>query len=72
MIRPVLPDEINIRNAGWKPVSVVGDINLVFQISNVSVEVPFYVLEGLATSVILGCDYCNTHVEAIRPRKRII
>ena len=30
------------------------------------------VAEKLATAVILGCDYCDQHVESIKPRRRII
>ena len=30
----------------------------------------FTVVDRLATDVILGCEYCDDHVEAIRPRKR--
>ena len=32
----------------------------------------FIVCEKLAVRVILGCQFCDQHVEAIRPRKRIV
>lgn len=34
--------------------------------------VQFNVVEGLANQVILECDFCLKHVEAIRPRKRVV
>ena len=34
--------------------------------------VKFNVVERLGTDVILGCDFCDKHIEAIRPRKRLI
>ena len=34
--------------------------------------VTFYVAERLAADVILGCDFCDRHIEAIRPRKRLV
>lgn len=34
--------------------------------------VSFNAVENLATSVILGCDYCDLHVDAIRPRLKIV
>ena len=32
----------------------------------------FKVVERLAVPVILGCDYCDKHVEAIKPRQRVV
>ena len=34
--------------------------------------VTFYVAEKFATPVLVGCVYCDSHVEAIRPRNRIV
>ena len=34
--------------------------------------VKFNVVERLGTHVILGCDFCDKHIEAICPRKRLI
>ena len=34
--------------------------------------ISFKVFERLAVPVILGWDYCEKHVEAIKPRQRIV
>ena len=35
-------------------------------------QVRFYVVERLGASAILGCDFCDKHVDSIRPRQRSI
>ena len=67
-----IKDEPNIRNASGKSVPIVGTIDLMVQIGTSSEYVKFYVAENLATSVILGCDFCDRHVEAIKPRLAIV
>ena len=42
------------------------------QIGAKTEEVQFLVAEKLATAIILGCDYCDQHVECIKPQRRII
>ena len=34
--------------------------------------ISFYVVERLTTQAILGCDFCGKHVEAIKPRQRLV
>ena len=67
-----LKDEPNIRNASGKSVPIVGTIDLMVQIGTSSEFVTFYVSENLATSVILGCYFCDHHVEAIKPRLTVV
>ena len=66
-IRP-LKEAPNVRNASGKAVPIAGTIDLVTQIGTTSECVSFLVAEKLATSVILGCDFCDQHIDAIKPR----
>lgn len=72
LIRP-LEDNISVRDASNRIVMIGGTITLVVNIGNrTSTNVTFNVVERLGTDVILGCDFCDSHVEAIRPRLRVI
>ena len=62
----------NIRDANNRRVQISGTVNLTVRIGNRTENVRFNVVERLGTDVIIGCDYLDKHVEAIRPRKRAI
>lgn len=62
-----LPD---IRDANKRPIKSLGTIKLVVQLGNHVVMLPFIVCTTLAAPVVLGCDYCDRFVEAIRPKNR--
>lgn len=47
-------------------------INLATKLGSQSEMLIFYVANRLATSVILGCDLCDKHLESICPRKRLV
>ncbi len=63
---------IRIRDANNKRLNIEGTVELSVQIGNHREQVTFYVAERLATDFILGCDFCDKHVEAIRPRKKLL
>ena len=67
-----LQQQVDIRNATGKPVPIAGAIRLSVQIGCKTEEVQFFVAKELATAIVLGCDYCDQHVECIKPRRRII
>lgn len=67
-IRP-LDDHAMIRNASGKPDPIAGTIDLTVQIGTSQTTVTFIVAKQLATSLILGCDFSDLHVDAIRPRR---
>ena len=62
----------DIRDANNRRVQIIGTINLVLRIGDRSETVRFNVVERLGTDVIVGCDYLDKNVEAIRPRKRVV
>ena len=65
-IRP-LDKKIDIRNASEKTFQTNGTIRLAVNVGKSDEIVTIYVSEKLATPVLLGCVYCASHVEAIRP-----
>ena len=67
-----LKTTINIKDAGNKRVDISGSIDLTVQLGTRQEVIQFYVVERLSTDVILGCDFCDKHVETIRPRRRIV
>ena len=71
LIKPIMAG-VPIKDANNNRLKIAGRIDLVCQIGDRADTVSFYVAEKLATDVILGCNYCDHHVEAIRPRKRLI
>lgn len=42
------------------------------EIRSHSTTVKLYVVEKLVTYLILGCDFCDKHIEEIRPRQSIV
>ena len=65
----MLPD---IRDANKGRVHTLGTLSLQCQIGACSMRVNFVVCERLSVPVILGCDFCDRYVEAIRPRRRLV
>lgn len=51
---------------------VDGIIDLVVNIGGIVQTVFLNVVERLSTEVILECEYCDKHVEIIRPGQRIV
>jgi len=65
-------DHVPIRGANGKPIDVAGRVYLTVRLGTQVSKREFLVCERLATDLILGCDYCDRHVEAILPRKRLV
>lgn len=61
-----------INDANGRPVNIVGTVSLYVRFGSYVVKCDFYVCEHLATSYILGGDFCDRFVNAIRPRKRTV
>ncbi len=61
-----------VKDANDNPVRVTGTIALVVRIANRTEKITFNVVDGLATDVIIGCDYMDKHIEAIRPRRQYV
>ena len=70
-IKP-LRSSVKIKDANNRSINVIGTVNLTCEMGSRREIVTFYVVERLATEAILGCDFCDRHIEAIRPRKRIV
>lgn len=69
-IKPLINDH-KIRQARCKRLKIFGTIRLALSLESKRTFVNFRVAEILATSVILGCDFSDHHMKAIRPRKSI-
>lgn len=68
-----LPEsQFNVRDASNRLVSIVGTINFSADDGSRSAIVNFNVVKRLGTEVLLGCGFCNAHVDAIRPKERVI
>ena len=65
-------EHLPIRGANGKPIDVAGCVYLTVTVGTQVAKREFLVCERLATDLILGCDYCDRHVEEILPRKRLI
>ena len=68
-IQPI-PNANHVRDANNRQVNICGIIELFVDIGGRGKYIHFNVVERLATEVIIGCDYCDDHVEYIRPRKQ--
>ena len=64
--------DTNVKDANNRRVSIAGTVNLTVQVGTRSEIVKFNVVERLGTDVILGCDYCDKNVKAIRPRNLLV
>lgn len=69
VIRAPNPDD-NIRDANGNRLDVMGHCEMEVQLGTFVTRATFMVCHNLAAPVILGCDYCDRFVEAIRPRQR--
>jgi hypothetical protein len=58
-----------INNASGKRVPVRGVITLYVQVGDLVTRVRFYVVPGLGTPCILGCNFINLHVRSIHPKE---
>ena len=59
-------------DAKKNPLEVTGTIDLTVQLGTRTLVTPFLVVPKLAVPALLGADFCDEHVEAIRPRRRIV
>ena len=59
-------------DANERQVEVDGVIELSVTIGGQVESVRFIVVPRLAVDVIIGCDFFDKHIEAIRPRKCIV
>ena len=66
------PSATRIVDANKRNVEVEGTLDLSVNIGGRVEVVKFNVVPRLAVDVIIGCDFCDKHVEAIRPRRRLV
>jgi hypothetical protein len=59
-----------INDASGKRMPVRGVITLYVQVGDLVTRVRFYVVPGLGTHCILGCNFINLHVRSIHPKER--
>ena len=64
-----LPD---ICDANNKPLQLLGTIKLPVRLGNFSSRIEFIVCKTLAAPAILGADFCDRFVSAIRPSQKIV
>lgn len=69
---PPLNEDVDVRKRSGKPVLVCSTNNLLVKIGKSTDRVCFYVVENLAVAVILGWDFCDRYVDAIRLRWMIV
>ena len=59
-------------DANKNPLEVTGTIDLTVQLGTRTLVAPFLVVPKLAVPALLCADFCDEHVETIRPRRRIV
>lgn len=64
-----LGSTVNIRTVSGRKLAIAGTTRLTVQIDTSVEHVNLYATEKLATSVILGCDFFDRHVEAMLPQR---
>ncbi|CAN8069585.1 unnamed protein product [Agarophyton chilense] len=62
----------DIRDANKNALKTLGTVRLVVRLGRFVVLVDFIVCKTLAAPVVLGCDYCDKFVEAIRRRRKLV
>lgn len=62
----------SICDAGTHLIEVHGTIDLTVELGTRLEVVKFNVFERLSTEAILGCDFCDKHVEEIRTHQRLV
>lgn len=65
-------DDVNVRSASRKQIPVRCTSNIVDKVETNTETVLFYVLNNLATAVLVGCNFCDREVDVIRPRLKIV
>ena len=69
---PPLKKRTDVRDANNKRVNIEGTIHLYVKVGHSTELVPFYVVDKLGTDIILGCEYLDKVVDAIRPRRGVV
>ena len=64
-----LPD---VSDANSNPIQVKGIMRLLIRLKTRAYWIEFIMCDSLAAPVILGCNFCDKHVEAILPRQRLV
>jgi len=59
-------------DANKNPLEVTGTIDLTVQLGTRTLVASFLVVPKLAVPALLCADFCDEHVETIRPRRRIV
>lgn len=62
----------NIYNANKSPLRILGIIKLRVHLGHTRVVLKFIVCETLVASAIIGTDFCDQHVKAIRPNQKFL
>lgn len=70
-IKPYM-SRLKVRDASNRRVKISGIVRLMVKLGTRTESVQFNVVDNLGTDVIIGCDYLDKHVEAIRPRQRSV
>lgn len=61
-----------IRDDNNQPLPIKEKVKLQVHLLKKVETVTFYVAERLAAPIILGCNFCGKHIEAITPRQRAV
>lgn len=61
-----------IRDANIRPLPIDGMVKLRVKLGNKMETVKFFVSELLAAAAIIGCYFCDKHIEEIRPQQRTV
>ena len=67
-----LSSAVNVRGANSQRLVIRGTVDLMVQVGSCKSHMTFYVAPSLAATLILGCDFCDLHVESIQPRRRVV
>ena len=65
-ISPMVDEQTIMDDGDWR-VAIRGTINLIVELGTRVEVVPLLIDNSLSTKVILRCDFCDDHVESIRP-----
>ena len=71
LIRPIR-EGFRIKDSGNRNVRIAGKITLNVMLGHRVETISSYVVERLTTHVILGCDFCDRQVDAIKRRQRLV
>ena len=62
----------DVVDANGKPITTIGSVTFIVRLGPYAVAHRFIVCDNLAAPLILGTDFCDTYVEAIRPKKKVV